>query len=369
MTRIHVDTGALLAGAARAQRTSREAAEHARSVQSVLGRLDFEVRAREHIDQRIAAVSRSVSANAQDLQRHAAFLTQAADRYEKADQAVLKAIKGFSGRYPNESGGDWLRRVFGGLWRGMTSLLAVVDVKLLGSVFATLYKLVDVVSDGIGLYADFFNKFVKVSMLETLFQRGWLSSKSLTWAMRFQHGARVFGAIAVVATAVWDGAQEFASSTGSLIRRVSNGVVVGGAKAVGGLIGAKIGLAAGAFIGAKAGLMTGALVGTAVGGPVGTVVGAAAGVALGVGLAWFGRWAAEQVVNYEVQGSSIKSVIGDVVETGAQHIQSTAVEIGRSSAALGESMVHAASNVLKTAAPIVGPALFGVPAAAGSGGR
>jgi len=359
MTRIHVDTGALLAGAARAQRTSREAAEHARSVQSVLGSLDFEVRARGNIDQRVAAVSRSINVNAQDLQRHAAFLIQAASRYENADQSVMRAVRDFSGRHPSESGGDWIGRVFSDLWRGLTSLLAVVDAKLLGMVFSSFLKMIDVVKDAVKLYAEVFNEHVNVQALAGLMHGGWLSPKALAWATRFQYGFRAFGRVATVAMAVVDGVTEFAESTGSLVRRVSNGVVVGGAKALGGIAGAKVGM--------LVGLKAGAVVGSCFGPGPGTAVGAVAGVAIGLVGGIAVSWAAEQLVNYEVDGKSIKSVIGDAVETGAKHVQSTAIEIGRSSVALGESVIQAASNVLKTAAPLMSPAVSGLQAAGGGG--
>jgi hypothetical protein len=89
MTNISVSTAALAAAAPRLQAQSRAAEQRAHGVEAVLRNLDLEIKAREHFDVRLRALSGQLTGHAQHLSAEAGFLTLAAGRYEGAEEQLI----------------------------------------------------------------------------------------------------------------------------------------------------------------------------------------------------------------------------------------------------------------------------------------
>lgn len=89
MTKISVSTGPLAAAASRLQAQSRAAGERGHGVEAALRGLDLEIKAREHIDARLRALSSQLSLHARQLSAQGRFLSYAVGRYEGAEEQVI----------------------------------------------------------------------------------------------------------------------------------------------------------------------------------------------------------------------------------------------------------------------------------------
>jgi hypothetical protein len=347
MTNISVDLGALAHSAARAQDLGKATADHARAVQSVLAHLDIEIKAREHFDRQLGAASRDLSSQAQTLQRHSGFLTHAAAEYERAERSVVGASREFDGRYLSESTADLLRGWFKGAWGALIAGGAVANPELLGSLLSGGWNTWKSVLLAAGGFAKFFNK-MPLASLDFLFRNMTgglrLNPNIMLWTMRYANCLKVAVMATAVISGVIDGVNEFRESAGSFARRVSDGVVVGGAKGLAGLAGAKVGL------------VIGGTIGTAIGTPVGGVIGAAAGVVLGAAIGWGAAWVAEQAVNYGGD-YSVKARIGDYVDHQVANVKTMAALGSAQGGTLGGIAMGGAYAVTVCANPIAGMAV------------
>ena len=220
MTNISVDLGGLAHAATRTQAVGRDSAEHARAVQSVLGHLDMQIKAREHFDGRLVAATRDLSIQSQSLQRHSAFLAHAVGEYERAERSVVGASREFNGRYPSESTAGMLRRLFKNAWGGLVAGVAVVDMELLGSLLAGSWSVVKTLAKAVKEYAKFFTK-INLSTMDFLFRDIpgglHLNPKIMLWTIRYAKQIRFLGIAAAVVQGVIDGVVEFKDSAGSFV--------------------------------------------------------------------------------------------------------------------------------------------------------
>lgn len=113
MTRVSVTVGALSAAAPRLFAVARDAGEDSATVVSVLSDLDMKIRAREHFDARLLALSAELREHSERLARHAEFLLLAAGRYDAAENSVVDIVP----RDPTAGSGE-VRAGYFGDYRG-----------------------------------------------------------------------------------------------------------------------------------------------------------------------------------------------------------------------------------------------------------
>ncbi len=333
MTEICVNTGALGGAAQGIQRLHSAADRRSQDVAAIARGLDMEIKARTHIDRHIARLGRDIGVQADKLQRHSVFLTQAQRTYDDAERRVLHLVDGTGVDPGAKSAVDALRSMLGKLWKLLGSGALIVSPRLLQELFSKFAKLlgslkdlVSVSKDFVDEYAHFVNSHMKLSELTGLKSFG---TGTYVWAMRLQALSKWVGRASIILSvvdAIQAGYQDFKNGVGSFAHRVGSSVVVGVATLGGGILG---GLG-GKFIGG----VIGGAIGSIFPGP-GTAIGAALGAAAG---AWVGSMVGSKVATWAVSAGgekSVKHLVGDAVESEVDKVQTGAMNTKRSGLTLG----------------------------------
>ncbi len=323
MTEICVSTGAL-GGAAQVVHRLQDAADRrGHDITSIARGLDMEIKARTHLDRHLGRLGREVAAQSDRLKQHAAVLQYAEGRYVQAEDSVVRMLDG--DRTGAAKGGNW--------WDALaTGALKTWARIALG--FSTLLKRVVANARAVSFALKVMKYVTKV--LKTgyrVMDKAWRAGKGLLktllqplakWAPSWGSKAKFLGRVGIVLTVVsglWEGWCEFMNSTGTLARRISNAIFVGGGTMLAGFAATAVGWVAAAGM-AWAGAKIGGTLGTFIGGPVGTVVGAVVGVAVGIGLelalksSWgqaAKKWVGDRVEEAAADGGTVASGVADLV--------------------------------------------------------
>jgi hypothetical protein len=313
LAKINVDTGALRTAAGELLIQSDVFRAAADTVTNTAAVLDWVISAAPAIDQRLKSHGSMAHHRADELRRRSQHLKYAADAYERAEAQILREIVRLAsmGAVAGVSGGGGGGGAGGGVggWGDIGWLASIVaglkDPVTWGSrATGFIAKYLGAIAKAEGWIADIAERFPGIGEM-----MGWVpkDAEGIAGTLAPWVGkAQAWGAALSVVGGVITGAEEYFASSGSQVRRISNGVVVGLAAAGGAY--------AGGAIGAQAGGWIGGVIGTAICPGAGTIVGAAIGQAVGaLGGGWIGGEASKWVVKLGGDGS-VEHATGNAAE-------------------------------------------------------